>query len=740
MEGSPTTRLDRGFRAFVEALASPCAPSTAGAGVGSRAATGGGLLALYRAQLLSRHVDLEARRLRREGHGHYTIGSAGHEANAAVAAALRPTDPAFLHYRSGAFFLRRAAQHNALHPDRPVDGVGAMLLGIVAARDEPIAGGRHKVFGHVDLAVLPQTSTIASHLPKAVGTAFALERRRRLGLAPRIPEDAVVVCSFGDASASHTVAAGALEAAGRAAYQRLPLPLLFVCEDNGLGISVRTPAGWLARTLGSRPMIRYVVADGGDPAGALGAARDLVADVRHRRQPALLHLRTVRLLGHAGSDVELAYRSPAAIRADEDADPLRRTAEALVATATLTPAEVLALYEEGRRDVAAASARARAAPKLASAAEVMAPIGVRTDAAAPPRAARAARLAFFGGALPEDGGPLDLASHVQSALGDLLVAVPELLVFGEDVAVKGGVYGVTRGLRRAAGVLRVFDTHLDETTILGTAIGAAHAGLIAVAEIQYLAYLVNALDQLRGEAATLPFLSNGQLTNGLVVRVASFPDPGGFGGHFHNDASVALLRDVPGLVVAAPSRGDDAAAVLRACVTAARRDGAVCVILEPTALYRVRDLHAPGDDRWASPYEPGATVPIGSGRTHGRGGHLTIVTVGVGVPLSLRAASHLAKEGIEARVLDLRWLAPLPERDLRREAEATGRVLVADPCRRTGGMAEGVLASLIDAGFDGIAARVAGEDSFVPLGPAAEHVVLREEAVLEAARALVARG
>ena len=209
--------------------------------------TGEQAVALFDAQAGSRHLDLAARYLRAEGHGFYTIGSAGHEADAAVGAVLRPSDPALLHYRSGAFYLARAAQVPGSQPLRDV------LLGLVGASDEPIAGGRHKVFGHYDLAVIPQTSTIASHLPRAVGIAFSIGRAAKLGVPSAWPADAITVASFGDASASHSTATGAINAACRTAYQGLPMPLLLVCEDNGLGISVRTPDGW--------------VAEGGDPPG-----------------------------------------------------------------------------------------------------------------------------------------------------------------------------------------------------------------------------------------------------------------------------------------------------------------------------------------------------------------------------------------------------------------------------------------------------------------------------------------
>jgi len=315
-------------------------------------------------------------------------------------------------------------------------------------------------------------------------------------------------------------------------------------------------------------------------------------------------------------------------------------------------------------------------------------------------------------------------------------------VFGEDVARKGGVYGVTRGLLARFGAGRVFDTLLDEQSILGLALGAGLAGLLPVPEIQYLAYLHNAADQIRGEAATLSFFSQRQYRNPLVVRIAGYAYQQGFGGHFHNDNSVAALRDIPGLIIASPARPEDAAAMLRTCLAAAASDGSVCVFLEPIALYHTRDLHTAGDGGWRAAYQPpqewaAGHVPMGRGRRHGTGTDLTIVTSGNGLRLSLRAAAQLAAEGIGCRVLDLRWLAPLPAADILREADVTGRVLVADETRRTGGISEAVLAVLTDAGFGGRAARVASEDSFVPLGDAANTVLLSQRQIEVAARKLL---
>ncbi|WBB94368.1 thiamine pyrophosphate-dependent enzyme [Verrucosispora sp. WMMC514] len=935
--------LDDRFRESLAALATPPhrGDPTRPVAEGS-ALTGTQLLDLFDAQVTSRQLDLAARWLRSFGEGYYTIGSAGHEGNAAVAAALRPTDPALLHYRSGAFYCVRAAQADPSTPpipavppapvvpptlspavaiagagpateaaeagqpvevdasgrqsalpdraetgerqiagapdepasgpattatdppsgasapgdrpdaaepnppggagapddgsdaandrtdaaaddpavdpagkaagaaDRPAavpladprpaavtvpvtgpgDGVGTgsvrmavvkrpvprayaeaardVLRGMVASSQEPIAGGRHKVFGRADLAVVPTTSTIASHLPRAVGMGLAVERLRRLdarGEANRTgaePEptpwaaDAIVVCSFGDASINHASATAAFNTAGWYDHTGLRIPVLFICEDNGLGISVRSPQGWVATALRSKPGIRYFAADGTDLVGTYEVAVEAAAWVRRHRRPAVLHLTTVRLMGHAGADAESAYRPAAEIAADVARDPVVATARRLVDAGLASGAELLDRYDEIGWQVRRIAEEVLDEPKLTDAAEVIAPLAprrpVRVALAVADAGARAAgpdagaRAEAFGGKPPELAGPLTLAQSLNAALTDGLLNHPQMAVFGEDVAAKGGVYGVTKGLRDRFGAARVFDTLLDETSILGLGLGAGLAGMLPVPEIQYLAYLHNAEDQLRGEAATMRFFSQGAWRNPMVVRVAGLAYQEGFGGHFHNDNSVAVLRDVPGLVIAVPARPDDAAAMLRTCLASAAVDGSVCVFLEPIALYHTRDLYTDGDGEWLAPYaEPaawaGGHVPVGRARVYGVGSaeDVTIITFGNGVRMALRAASVLADEGIGTRVVDLRWLAPLPVADLIREAAATGRVLVVDETRRSGGVGEGVIAALVDAGYVGAARRVAAVDSFVPLGPAARQVLVSEEAITQGARTLLAR-
>jgi 2-oxoisovalerate dehydrogenase E1 component len=719
--------------------AHPESPLRPGSGLTARRA-----VALFEDQVLSRQLDVAARELKKTNRSFYTIGSAGHEDNAVLGAQLRITDPSFLHYRSGGFMMARARQLPGSTP------AFDSLLGIVASREDPISEGRHKVWGSRPLWVPPQTSTIASHLPKAMGMAFSLARARRLGVANEIPADAIVLCSFGDASANHATALSAINTARYGARIGLPMPILFLCEDNDTGISVPTPEGWIAETFGNQTHLDYRYAD-----GELDEIWDVVAEAIHQvratRRPGFLHLKTVRLWGHGGSDAEQGYHSPAEIAETEARDPLLRNARRLVDTGAATPVALQALVADTRARVWAAAEEAATRPRLETTAQVLAPMAPWHSARISERAAGGVqdpeeRLAGWGGALPEQATQptaRTLAGNLNAALADELARHPEILLFGEDVGRKGGVYNLTNGLQKRFGTGRVFDTLLDETSILGIAQGAAHAGLLPIPEIQYLAYLHNALDQIRGEAASLQFFSSGQFRNPMVVRVAGLAYQKGFGGHFHNDNSIGALRDIPGLLLAVPSNGADAARMLRGSIAAAQEDGRVTVFLEPIALYHEKDLHDDGDGGWLTDYPapPSFLLPGEVGISGDGPADLLIVSYANGYRLSLQAARILANEhGVRARVLDLRWLNPLPLDAVRAQAADVGRVLVVDECRATGaGVADALIADLVEHGFTGRLGSVRAVDSFVPLGTATSAVLVGTPQIVAAAVEVAAK-
>lgn len=706
-------------------------PSLADAGLGREA-----LISIFRAQAVSRQLDRVSRKLQARGQGFYTIGSSGHEGNAAVAAALRPTDPAFLHYRDAAFQIARSFQVPGQTP------LWDILLSFTSSSEDPISGGRHKVLGSKSLSIPPQTSTIASHLPKAVGAAFSVGLSKRIRPEHAVfPDDALVLCSFGDASLNHSTAQGALNTSGWTAYQRTPLPLLFLCQDNGIGISTKTPKGWVEASVKGRPGLRYQKCNGLDIVETFAVTQDLARWVRFRRRPAFLHMSCVRLYGHAGPDVESTYRSKDEIEAIEADDPLLYTAGRLIEEGMCSAEDVLAIYKETCERATRVAKDAIQRPKLRSAREVMASIVppardcAKTNGPTPEE-----REAVFGPAdIRAAAEPHHMAKLINLALTDLMIEHDEIVLAGEDVGRKGGVYGVTQRLQQRFGAHRVIDTILDEQAILGLAIGLAHNGFIPIPEIQFLAYLHNAEDQIRGEAATLSFFSNGQFANPMIVRIAGLGYQRGFGGHFHNDNSLAVLRDIPGVVLACPSNGRDAALMLREAVRLAREEQRIVVFIEPIALYMTRDLHQEGDRRWSFAYPPPGTARISVGEigVEGEGTDLAIVSYANGYFLSLQAQRVLAEQyGLRARVIDMRWLAPFPADAILKATAPCGHVLIVDECRETGSQSEALVALFGERSASRVA-RIAAEDSFIATGPAYAATLPSRDSIVGAALKLV---
>ncbi|MFV1440022.1 MULTISPECIES: dehydrogenase E1 component subunit alpha/beta [unclassified Phaeobacter] len=686
-------------------------------------------VAIFRAQVLSRALDRTSRAMQKAGQGFYTIGSSGHEGMAAVARALRADDMAFLHYRDAAFQIARADQV----PGQSI--AWDMLLSFACSAEDPTSGGRHKVLGSKALMIPPQTSTIASHLPKAVGAAYSIGAARRHDPEHRVlPDDGLVMCSFGDASANHSTAQGAINTACWASVQSTPLPLLFVCEDNGIGISVKTPKGWIEASMSYRPGMRYFQADGlniHDTYAVAGAAADYV---RRCRKPAFLHLRTVRLYGHAGADVPTTYLSKAEVEADEANDPLLHSVRLLSQSGALSREAALEIYTETCARVERIRTEVVTRPHLRTAGDVSASL------IPPKRVCRKTngpsgevRAEILGSDLRAQTDPQPMSRLINWALTDLMLEHPELVTMGEDVGRKGGVYGVTQKLQQRFGPDRVIDTLLDEQSILGLAIGMGHNGFVPIPEIQFLAYLHNAEDQIRGEAATLPFFSNGQFSNPMVLRIAGLGYQKGFGGHFHNDNSLAVLRDIPGIVIACPSDGAEAAMMLREAVRLAREEQRVVVFVEPIALYPMRDLHEPKDGGWMRLYPaPDQRIALGEVGVHGDGQDLAIVTYGNGRYLATQAQTELKAKGVSTRVVDLRWLAPLPKEALLAATAGCDNILIVDECRSTGSQSEALMALFYET--DGAPmARVVAEDCFIPTGPAYAATLPSKESIVAAA-------
>ncbi len=544
-----------------------------------------------------------------------------------------------------------------------------MLLSFAASAEDPISGGRHKVIGSKPLFIPPQTSTIASHLPKAVGAAFSIGIARTLKLEDTpLPGDAIVLASFGDASANHSTAQGAFNTAAWAAYQGTPdaarLPVRGQWHrhldpdparlDRGLvpeparasTMSIAAASTW-STPIAARARRPGSPGPGAGPSSSTWTASGSTAmPARTSRRP-----------------ISARRRS----RRTRSAIPCSTAPPCWSSRGCCPASDILDIYNETEATLARIAEQAITRPKLTTSRDGD---GEHRPAEArrrrgPTRRRPEQREALFARDRSMMDKPQHMARLLSWALADLMLAHPEIIVAGEDVGPKGGVYNVTAKLHERFGPARVINTLLDEQSILGLGIGAAHNGLLPITEIQFLAYVHNAEDQLRGEAATLSFFSDGQYTNPMIVRIAGLGYQKGFGGHFHNDNSLAIFRDIPGLILACPSNGADAVEMLRECVRLALEEQRVIVFVEPIALYMTRDLHEEGDGLWTATYAaPGEAKPIRLGElgVHGDGTDLAIVSYANGYYLSRQAEKILSEQhGLKLRVIDLRWLAPLNE-------------------------------------------------------------------------------
>ncbi len=696
------------------------------------------LLDLFESQLRSRQLDLMARKLKLENKVFYTIGSSGHEGNVMLGDLVRHTDPAFLHYRSGGLMMERSRQVEGIDP------IWDTCLSFAASKNDPASGGRHKVWGSKPLWVIPQTSTIASHLPKAVGCALGIELAQRSDMNMPIPNDSIVLCNFGDASSNHSTAQGAFNAASWSAFQGLKTPILFVCEDNGIGISVKTPKNWISENFNNRPGIQYFYADGLDLETGYHQVKRAVDYCRQERKPVFLHLKTTRLMGHAGTDFEVDYRNLAELEACEAQDPLLKTAASVMRYDLMNSSQIIDKYNDILEECLYKANQAHSDTKLTTLHEVMTPLAPFDADEVYQEAARTVdavdRIAYFGGekSLPENQPHKHMAIQINKGLQDLMLKYPETVLFGEDVAQKGGVYTITKQLLKKFGPKRIFNTLLDEQTILGLAQGYATLGLLPLPEIQYLAYFHNACDQIRGEAASLQFFSNGQFSNPMVVRIAGLGYQKGFGGHFHNDNSIAAIRDIPGVIVACPSRADDAVNMMRTLVALSKVNQRVSLFIEPIALYMQKDLFHEADGKWNFSYpKPGEYTQVGAPRIYKNNAKdILIITYGNGVLMSLRAVRKFEEKSTSrVKVMDLRWLQPLNAKAIKKHAEKFDRIIIVDEGRRSACVGEGIVTLLTEQNVAATYIKlITGADTFTPLADAANLVLPDENIILNALR------
>jgi 2-oxoisovalerate dehydrogenase E1 component len=556
--------------------------------------------------------------------------------------------------------------------------------------------------------VLPMSGDVGSQYTPAAGWAQAIVYRRDTLRDPSYA-GCISVALGGEGSVATSGFWSALTMA-----TTLKLPMLFCIEDNGLGISVRgamqTPGANIAKNLGSFTDLLVRDGDGTNPEETATVLRAAVDHVRGGAGPALVRLSVPRLSSHSGPDNQKGYRTDAEIAADLKRDPLPKLREYLVPK-TLSEKDWKAIEDEVKRNVAAAlaAARSRAAPN---------PSTVRRWLYAEPR--RKGDSDTFGGLSAEEvdalGGTTDAAhgdvvrfpEAVRRTLRSELARNPKVVVFGEDVGVKGGVHLVTEGLQKQFGEARVFDTSLSEEGIIGRAVGMAIAGLLPVAEIQFRKYADPATEQLNN-CGTLRWRTANRFAAPIVVRM-----PGGFGKDvgdpWHSLCSEVTWAHAIGWQVAIPSNAADAVGLLRA----AMRSANPTIFFEHRSLLMTSDgsSHYPGDDY---------VLPFGQAKILREGDRITVVSWGAMALRCIEAADRIG-EGID--LLDLRTIAPWDRDAVLASVKKTGRCLIVHEDTLTAGFGAEIAATVARDAFwylDAPVDRLAVEDVPMPY-----HEVLLE--------------
>jgi 2-oxoisovalerate dehydrogenase E1 component len=641
----------------------------------------------------------------------YQFSARGHEVTQALLAQAltSPRDAVATYYRSRPLLLALGLSID--------DALASTMMrsgGVSEGRDIGVVFNFPRRWG---AQVLPACGGVGAQYTPAVGWAQALQYRQRV-LKLHDAADSIAVAHGGDGS---TATNGFWAALNIATTQRLPL--LFVIEDNGYGISVKadcqTPGGDIAANLASFRNLEVLEANGSSPTAAARLIHQAVAAVRGRRGPALLRLKVPRLNGHSGQDTQ-AYKSSAEIADEEARDPLRALQKELVPN-RLSGDRWQTLKQEAERQVREALERVerRAQPDVGGARnfvfsetgeggslKLQALGGVRVEGMQPPS----------GRDVPEPTGPrLNMLTAIRRTLEHELATNPRLVVFGEDVGRKGGVHAATLGLQERFGVERVFDTSLSEEGIVGRAVGMALAGLMPVAEIQFRKYADSAVEQLH-DCGTIRWRTANRCAAPLVVRM-----PGGFfkcGDPWHSQCNEVQFVHAIGWRVAMPSNAEDAVGLLRQ----AMRGNDPVIFFEHRAML---------DAAWARRAYPGDeyVLPFGRAKVLRSGTRATVVSWGAMVE---RCEQAILDSGLDAELLDLRTLCPWDREAVLASVTKTHRCLIVHEDNISAGFGAEIAATLAKEAFFHLDAPI--ERMAMPDTPSPHNPLLLDALLPNAAR------
>lgn len=545
-------------------------------------------------------------------------------------AALREDDQIVCTYRGHGWALASG-----------VDAYGAMAE--LCHRSEGLNGGR----GGSAYMMAPHTRFIGENSIVGAGTTIACG----VALANlAVANGRVVIVTIGDGAMNQ----GSVHEAMAFAAAR-SLPVIFVVENNGWSELTATSDMFKVDRLAQRARgygMPSATVSGIDPLVIRDSIAAAAEQARQGGGPSLIEFKAPRLWGHYNRDIE-HYRSKADRAAAEANDPL------LVISARLLDSgigqdQIDALFaaEADRARSIAAAAVASAEPDPASARDHV----VKAVAAYQPQVIETTTMSYI--------------EAVNTALATELRADEKVVFFGEDVGKSGGIFAAARNLQREFGADRVFDTPIAENAILGSAVGAAISGLRPVVEIMWADFVFVALDQIVNQAANVRYLTSGQSQAPLTVRMQQGATPGSCAQH--SQSIEALFAHIPGLHIGVPSNAHDAYAMLRASI----RNDDPCIVIEARSLYQIK-----GEVELTEEAES-----VGGARLAREGRDIAIISWGTMVPRALEAAEQLAAQGIDAGVLDLRWIAPLDfAAVVALVAQCGGKALIVHEAVQTGG-------------------------------------------------------
>ena len=612
-----------------------------------------------------------------KGTAHSSVGQEAIAAGACLA--LRRGDFLVTHHRGHGHTIAKGAS---------LPRMMAELLGRTEGYCGGLGGSMH--IADLDLNILGANGIVGAGMGLAAGAALAAKRRGG--------DDAGIVF-FGDGAANEGIFHEALNVA---AVWRLPL--VFFCENNQYGLSTAaadvTAGGSVAARAAGYGLPGESI-DGNDVDAVYEAVAVALARARAGEGPTLIEAHTWRWGDHSMRANLPRYRAEAEEARWQALDPIARTTAALGET----PEAMVALEAEATAEVEAAVAFARASPEP------------QMDALGP------AVLAPFPAAMaepPSGSRAITYAQAITEAIGQEMGRDGRVFVLGEDVGAIGGIFGLTRGLQeRFPG--RVLDTPISEAAIGGLAVGAALAGQRPVAEIQIFDFVTLMMDMIVNQAAKARFMLGGRTTVPVVFRG---PQGGGIRlAAQHSQSLEAWFAHVPGLVVLAPSNPYDAKGLMAAAI----RDDNPVVFLEHKLLYLGAPAPVPGD---------AYALPIGRAAIRRPGRHATVIAWMAMTERALAAADALAREGIEAEVIDPRTLRPLDMDTICTSVRKTGRCVVVHEACRTGGLGAEIAAAVGEAAFDWLdapVARVAVPDLPMPYNDRLERALLPSPAAIAAA-------